>query len=93
MKMNLVNIMLLRQKYSKYFEEKVNFNSVLSNRDSVESTFNFIKSPKIKQLSDLIWLSSPRYIEKDEYRVGKLATFTLFVIKIARKVLSTHAKQ
>lgn len=43
------NIMLLRQKYSKYFEEKVNFNSVLSNRNSVESTFNFIKNEFNKQ--------------------------------------------
>lgn len=37
------NINLLREKYPKYFETNVRFNAVLHSRNSVESTFRFIK--------------------------------------------------
>lgn len=43
------NITLLQQTYPEYFKEKVNFNSVLHNRNSVESIFNFIKNEFNKQ--------------------------------------------
>lgn len=39
----LANIQLLRSKYSSYFEHYVMFNSVLHNRNEVESTYRFIK--------------------------------------------------
>lgn len=45
------NIKLLRQNYCKYFEEKVGFNSVLNDRNSMESIFNFIKNEFKKQPS------------------------------------------
>lgn len=45
------NIKLLRQSYPEYFEGKVNFNSVLSDRNSVESVFGFIKNEFNKQPS------------------------------------------
>ena len=39
----LSNIQLLRSKYPSYFEHYVMFNSVLHNRNEVESTYRFIK--------------------------------------------------
>lgn len=39
----LANIRLLRSKYPSYFEHYVMFNSVLHNRNEVESTYRFIK--------------------------------------------------
>ena len=39
----LANIQLLRSKYPSYFEHYVMFNSVLHNRNEVESTYRFIK--------------------------------------------------
>lgn len=49
------NICLLRSTYPSFFEEKVNFNSVLHNRNSIETTINFIKEnfDKIPRLSSL----------------------------------------
>lgn len=38
------NVELLRSKYPEYFKTSVEFNSVLHNRNSVESAHNFIKS-------------------------------------------------
>jgi uncharacterized protein len=38
------NVKFLQQKYPAYFAEHVNFNSVLHNRNSVESTHTFIKN-------------------------------------------------
>lgn len=43
------NVKLLQQSYPKYFNEKVSFNSVLSDRSSVESIFCFIKNEFNKQ--------------------------------------------
>jgi uncharacterized protein len=37
------NVDLLKEKYPKYFEEHVNFNAVLHNRNSVESIHSFFK--------------------------------------------------
>lgn len=51
------NIKLLQSKYPEYFEKYVMFNSVLHNRNSVESIYYFIKNtfgkaPSISPLSD-----------------------------------------
>ncbi|GHV34590.1 radical SAM peptide maturase [Bacteroidia bacterium] len=51
------NVNALRKKYPDYFERKVDFNSVLHNRNSVEETHSFIKKqynkePSINELSD-----------------------------------------
>lgn len=50
------NIYLLRDSYPTFFERNVSFNSVLHNRNSVETTYNFInesfkKTPRISALS------------------------------------------
>jgi len=52
------NVDTLREKYPEYFEEKVNFNAVLHNRNSVESIYRFIrdkynKIPSIGELNDM----------------------------------------
>lgn len=49
------NIRLLRTKYPDYFNSHVNFNSVLHNRNSVESVIEFIKAEfdKIPRISEL----------------------------------------
>ncbi|MDR2126767.1 MAG: radical SAM peptide maturase [Prevotellaceae bacterium] len=38
------NVKLLQQEHPEYFAEHVNFNAVLHNRNSVESTYSFIKN-------------------------------------------------
>ncbi|MDR1197987.1 MAG: radical SAM peptide maturase [Prevotellaceae bacterium] len=43
------NVKLLQAKYPQYFEEHVEFNSVLHNRNSVERTFTFIKNEFAKK--------------------------------------------
>lgn len=63
------NIKLLQTKYPDFFQKKVNFNSVLHNRNSVESTHKFItnnfnKSPQIAPLSD----SGVRKEKVEEFR-------------------------
>ena len=52
------NIKLLQEKYPEYFKNKINFNSVLHNRNEVESIYQFIhtqfdKTPKIAPLSEV----------------------------------------
>jgi len=52
------NIKLLQEKYPEYFKSNINFNSVLHNRNSVESIYQFIRSrfdiiPKIAPLNDV----------------------------------------
>lgn len=52
------NIDLLRERYPDYFDELVNFNSVLHNRNSVEETYNYIretygKVPSITEMNDV----------------------------------------
>lgn len=52
------NIDKLRDQYPLYFENKVNFNSVLHNRNSVDDIFNFIKGrygklPSIGELNNM----------------------------------------
>ena len=49
----LANIQLLRSKYPSYFEHYVMFNSVLHNRNEVESTYRFIKFGKEPMISPL----------------------------------------
>ena len=54
----LRNIALLREKYPEYFKNNVNFISVLHNRNSVESIYQFIraqfgKTPLISSLSEV----------------------------------------
>jgi len=51
------NVRALQEKYPIYFNNNVNFNSVLHNHNSVEGIFNFIynefgKSPQISELND-----------------------------------------
>lgn len=52
------NVNLLREKYPDYFENRVNFNAVLHNRNSVESIYNFFKDnynkiPSIGELNNM----------------------------------------
>ena len=49
------NIHLLKQKFPKYFDENVNFNAVLHNKNSYEAIFHFIKDElgKIPNISEL----------------------------------------
>lgn len=49
------NIKLLQSKYSTYFDNNVNFNSVLHNRNTVAGVHNFIKSEfgKVPTISEL----------------------------------------
>ncbi|MDR0865299.1 MAG: radical SAM peptide maturase [Candidatus Symbiothrix sp.] len=52
------NVNLLREKYPGYFEKNVNFNSVLHNRNSVESIYRFFKEhynkiPSIGELNNM----------------------------------------
>jgi hypothetical protein len=52
------NVKLLQEKYPEYFNQYVDFNSVLHNRNNVEPTFwfikdNFGKAPKIAPLNTL----------------------------------------
>lgn len=49
------NLKLFQQKYPDFFQEKVNFNSVLHNLNTVEETFNFIQREfgKITHISEL----------------------------------------
>ena len=52
------NTDILQEKYPKYFEEKVNFNAVLHNRNSVEDIYRFIKEkynkiPSIGELNNM----------------------------------------
>lgn len=54
----ICNVEKLRTKYPKYFDEKVNFNSVLHNRNSVEEIYkffkeHFLKIPSIGELNDM----------------------------------------
>ena len=62
------NIKLLQEKYPDYFKSNINFNSVLHNRNSVESIYKFIRSE-----FDKIPLISPLRVvgickeKKDEY--------------------------
>lgn len=51
------NVKLLQERYPKYFDKLVQFNSVLHNRNGVEDTYRFIKdnfnkSPRISPLND-----------------------------------------
>ena len=62
------NIKLLQEKYPKYFDSNINFNSVLHNRNSVESIYQFIRSrfdkiPLIDPLTEV----GIREEKKDEY--------------------------
>lgn len=45
----LRNIKLLQHSYPQYFDDKVNFNSVLNDRNSTESIYNFIQNEFGKQ--------------------------------------------
>ncbi|MDL2303343.1 radical SAM peptide maturase, partial [Dysgonomonas sp. OttesenSCG-928-D17] len=52
------NVNLLREKYPEYFEQKVNFSSVLHNLNSVEGIYTFFKNkynknPIISELNDM----------------------------------------
>jgi len=52
------NVNLLQEKYPDYFEERVNFNAVLHNRNSVESIYRFFKDnynkiPSIGELNNM----------------------------------------
>ncbi len=49
------NINLLQSKYPKYFDDFVNFNAVLHNRNSVEDIYNYIQSKynKIPRIGEL----------------------------------------
>ena len=49
------NVDALREKYPDYFEQKVNFNAVLHNRNSVEEIYRFIKEKynKIASIGEL----------------------------------------
>ena len=52
------NVNLLQEKYPDYFENRVNFNAVLHNRNSVESIYRFFKEnynkiPSIGELNDM----------------------------------------
>lgn len=52
------NVNLLKDKYPTYFEEQVNFNAVLHNRNSVEGIYRFFKEtynkiPSIGELNDM----------------------------------------
>jgi len=52
------NTKLLQEKYPEFFKSKVNFNSVLHNRNEVESIYQFIRTrfdkiPRIAQLSQV----------------------------------------
>ena len=52
------NIMALKKKYPKYFKEKVNFNAVLHNKNSVSALYeyfkkNFGKTPSIGEMNDM----------------------------------------
>lgn len=49
------NVDVIRQRYPLYFEEKVNFNAVLHNRNSVAGIYNFIKKKynKIASIGEL----------------------------------------
>lgn len=49
------NIDLIKEKYPKYFEESVNFNSVLHNRNSVSDIYSFFKEKynKIPSIGEL----------------------------------------
>lgn len=63
------NITLLRERYPNYFDKLVQFNSVLHNRNSVETTYHFIKdnfnkSPRIVPLNN----SGIREDKKDEFQ-------------------------
>ncbi|MCI1779104.1 MAG: radical SAM peptide maturase [Bacteroidales bacterium] len=62
------NVKALQKKYPEYFKDHVNFNSVLHNRNSVESTYTFIKktfdkSPAISELNN----SEIREDKKEEF--------------------------
>lgn len=51
------NIRLLQAKYPDYFRDNINFNTVLHNRNDVETVYNFIKTefdktPRISALND-----------------------------------------
>jgi uncharacterized protein len=63
------NVKLLQQKYPDYFENLVNFNSVLHNRNNVEPIYNFFlknfnKKPMISQLN----VSGIRESKIEEFR-------------------------
>ena len=52
------NIEMLRQKYPRFFEERVNFNSVLHNRNSIADIYHFFKEkynkiPSIGELNNM----------------------------------------
>ena len=49
------NVDALREKYPDYFEQKVNFNAVLHNRNSVEAVYRFVKEKynKISSIGEL----------------------------------------
>lgn len=62
------NICLFRDTHPSYFKEKVNFNSVLHNRNSIETTYSFIKDnfnkiPRMASLSQ----TGVRKNKKDEF--------------------------
>lgn len=51
------NIHTIKEKYPSYFEDKINFNTVLHNRNSVDESFHFIKTefgkrPRIAELNN-----------------------------------------
>lgn len=60
----LKNVLALKNKYPEYFREKVNFNAVLHNKNSVEEIYEYFKSNfnKIPILSEL----SPTGIRPDK---------------------------
>lgn len=63
----LFNIKELKRKYPEYFKNKVVFNTVLHDKNSLLDVlkfmkFNFNKTPKLSELSQVSLLSSKRYV-------------------------------
>jgi uncharacterized protein len=67
------NVDTLQKKYPAYFEQKVNFNAVLHNRNSVESIVQFIKDkynkiPSIGELNNIGIKPNKEKVFKDTYQ-------------------------
>lgn len=74
------NICFLQQNYSDYFEKYVNFNSVLHNRNTVSSIYNFVKEKfgKLPIISELNTMGVREDIKKEFYQTYRNTTESLY---------------
>lgn len=73
------NVSFLRNKYPDYFKKRVNFNSVLHNRNTVASIYNFVKNEfdKLPRIGELNTMGVREDAKKEFYQTYQNTTESL----------------